>query len=288
MKILVTGGAGFVGSNLISELKENKEHQIVSLDNYFTGKEQNHVAGVEYIKGDCRDIQNLISFKPDIIFHFGEYSRVSTSFEDLQLVWDYNVAGTFQVLEFCRKNNCKLIYSASSTKFADDGTNRNQSPYAFYKSSNTDLINNYAKWFNIDYSICYFYNVYGNSQIKTGKYATVIGIFEDQYENNKSLTVVKPGYQTRDFTHIDDVVNGLILLIKNGDGDGYCFGTGKKYQMVEVAKMFQKEVEFVKERKGERFESAIDLRKSYKMGWKHKIELNDYINNFIRRKRNEI
>ena len=280
LSVLVTGGAGFVGSNLIAELVKDKSLKIHSLDNYFTGKEENHIEGALYIKGDCQEIDSCIDFIPDVIFHFGEYSRVSTSFEDLKKVWDYNIKGTHKVVEFCRKHKCKLIYSASSTKFADNGNNKNESPYAFFKSQNTDLIKNYNKWFNLDYAICYFYNVYGSRQIKTGKYATVIGIFEEQYKNNQPLTVVKPGYQTRDFTHIEDIIRGLVLLMKRGSGDGYCFGTGKSYQMLEVANLFSDNFTLIDSRVGERFESFIDLRKSYELGWKPKNNLENYIKNF--------
>ena len=277
MKVLVTGGAGFVGSSLISELVKDDSLSVFSLDNYFTGKKDNHVQGATYIEGETQNISEFINFKPDVVFHFGEYSRVSTSFEDFNKVWDYNIKGTHRVLEFCKKNKCKLIYSASSTKFADGGSNKNASPYAFFKSQNTDLIKNYHDWFGMEYAICYFYNVYGESQITTGKYATVIGIFEKQYSENLPLTVVMPGYQTRDFTHISDVVSGLVLVMKSGRGDKYCFGTGKTYKIIDVAKLFKDEITLVKERPGERFESFIDLRKSYELGWRSKINLEEYI-----------
>ena len=285
MNILVTGGAGFVGSSLIAELVKDKSLEVYSLDNYFTGTIKNHVEGAHYIKGDCGAIDVWVDFIPDVIFHFGEYSRVSTSFEDLKTVWNFNIKGTYQVLEFCKKYKCKLIYSASSTKFADNGKNKNESPYAFFKSQNTDLIKNYNKWFDLDYAICYFYNVYGNRQIKTGKYATVIGIFEEQYLNHQTLTVVEPGYQTRDFTHIDDIVRGLMLLMTKGKGDGYCFGTGKSYQMTEVAKFFKDDYCLIDARIGERFESSIDLKKTYELGWTSQRNLEDYIHSF---KRNNI
>jgi len=278
--ILVTGGAGFVGSSLIAELVKDNSLKVYSLDNYFTGKEENHIKGASYIKGGCKDIEKWINFVPDIIFHFGEYSRVSTSFEDLKIVWDYNIKGTYKVLEFCRKHHCKFIYSASSTKFADNGHNKDASPYAFFKAQNTELIKNYHSWFNLDYAITYFYNVYGNRHIKTGKYATAIGIFEEQYQNNQPITVVKPGYQTRDFTHIDDIVKGLILLMEKGSGDNYCFGTGQTYTILEIAQKFKEDIVFLEERQGERFETFIDLRKSHQMGWKATYKLADYIQQF--------
>jgi UDP-glucose 4-epimerase len=277
LKVLVTGGAGFIGSNLISELVKDESLSVFSLDNYFTGKKSNHIQGATYIEGEAQRISESIDFKPDVVFHFGEYSRVSTSFEDFDKVWDYNIKGTYRVLEFCRKNGCKLIYSASSTKFADSGSNKDASPYAFFKSQNTDLIKNYHDWFGLEYAICYFYNVYGTSQITTGKYATVIGIFEKQYSEDLPLTVVKPGYQTRDFTHISDIVSGLTLVMKSGAGDKYCFGTGKTYKITDVAKLFKDDILFIEERLGERFESFIDLRKSYELGWRSRVDLEEYI-----------
>jgi UDP-glucose 4-epimerase len=280
LKILVTGGAGFVGSNLIKKLVKDKSFQVYSLDNYFTGKLENHVEGASYIKGECENIENLVNFIPDVVFHFGEYSRVSTSFEDYNKVWEYNVRGTYKVLEFCRKHNCKIIYSASSTKFGDNGDNVNKSPYAFFKSHNTDLIRNYSEWFKLNYVICYFYNVYGGNHIKKGKYATVIGIFEEQYTSKQPLTVVKPGTQKRDFTHIDDIVDGLILLMNRGTGDNYCLGTSKSYSIIEVAKMFSDDLTFIESRKGERNNSNIDLRKVNELGWKSKNNLKEYIYNF--------
>lgn len=278
MKILVTGGAGFVGSCLIKELVKDKNLTVVSLDNYFTGKKSNHIAGVEYIEGSTVDIEKLVNFTPDVIYHFGEYSRISTSFEDISKVWSYNVAGTRAVLEFCRKNNSKLIYSASSTKFGDNGDNKHASPYAFYKSVNSDLIKNYGLWFGLEYAICYFYNVYGAGQISKGKYATVIGIFEDKYKRQEPLTVTRPGTQERDFTHITDIVNGLRLLMNSSvSGDGFCFGTGKSYTILDVVTLFESDYVFIPARPGERSQTSIDLSKSRSIGWESKVSLEHYI-----------
>lgn len=278
MKILVTGGAGFVGSCLIKELVKSSEVQVYSLDNYFTGKEENHIPGAKYIKGDTSNIFDLVDFSPDIVYHFGEYSRISTSFEDISKVWEYNVSGTRSVIEFCKQNNSKLIYSASSTKFGDGGDNAHASPYAFYKSVNSDLIKNYASWFGLKYAICYFYNVYGAGQISKGKYATVIGIFEEKFKNDQPLTVTHPGCQERDFTHISDIVRGLILLKDSKvQGDGYCFGTGDSYKIIDVAKMFGSKYVFIPPRLGERTQTSIDLSKSESIGWVSKISLKDYI-----------
>ena len=221
----------------------------------------------------------------DIIYHFGEYSRVSTSFEDNDLVWKYNVLGTYRVLEFCRNNNCKIIYSASSTKFGDSGKNIFQSPYALYKAHNTNLISCYSEWFDVESVICYFYNVYGPGQITTGKYATFIGIFERQFNNDQPLTVVSPGTQRRSFTHIEDVVEALLILQRTS-GDGYCIGTEEEYQIIDVAKMFTNNVLYLDERPGERKTTSIDLTKMSNLGWAPKHNLENYIHN-IKENNNE-
>lgn len=285
MKILVTGGAGFIGSALVKELVRDKKNKVVSLDNYFTGKKENHVDGATYIHGSTEKISDIINNIPDIIYHFGEYSRVSTSFDDIDKVWNFNVRGTKEVINFCCKNNIKLIYSASSTKFGDAGENMNASPYAFYKSINTDLIKNYGNWFGLEYAICYFYNVYGKGQICKGDYATVIGIFENLYKQKKALTIVPPGTQKRDFTHISDIISGLVLLKnKNATGDDYCFGTGKSYSILEIANMFKTDTTMIKVRRGERSETSIDLQKSKQLGWSSKISIKEYIEEVINEK----
>ena len=289
MNVLVTGGAGFVGSNLIEKLLENV-HKVTSLDNYSTGVYSNHVEGAEYVPGNTCDIFDLITFKPDIVFHLGEYSRVEQSLDEIEKVWEYNSLGTHEVIKFCLKNDCKLVYTASSTKFGDEGSNMFKSPYSLLKAQNVDLIKGYTKWAELQSAICYFYNVYGPKQIKTGAYATVIGIFEDQYENNRPITVVSPGTQTRDFTHVSDVVEGMMKFLGDADGDGYCFGTGKSYNMLDVAKMFNKEdIVFLPKRKTERFQTSINLTKSRNvLQWESKINLEDYIKDFKKGAKNEV
>ena len=181
---LVTGGAGFIGSHLCETLYNTGNYIVYSLDNYFTGLEDNHVKGVEYIKGSTSDINNLIDFIPDYIYHLGEYSRVEQSFVDIELVWKYNKDGIFAVLEFCRKTKAKLIYAGSSSKFGDGGLGRSQSPYSWSKATNTELVKNYGNWFNLQYAITYFYNVYGPREISVGKYATLIALFMQKAKNN--------------------------------------------------------------------------------------------------------
>lgn len=276
-KILVTGGAGFIGSHLCEKLVEDTHNDVYSLDNYFTGKKENHIDGVTYIYGDCVDIEKYIDFSPHIIFHLGEYSRVEQSFEDIELVWKYNKDGIFSVLEFVRKNNCKLIYAGSSTKFAEKGLGREASPYAWTKASNTELIRNYGRWFNIDYAITYFYNVYGPREISQGKYATLIGLFGDRIKNDLPLSVVKPGTQKRNFTHVKDIVEGLILVAHKGYGDEYGIGSSQSYTVMEIAQMFGGRIELIDERLGNRMNSKVITSKIKELGWKPQYNLKDYI-----------
>ena len=275
--ILVTGGAGFVGSHLIEQLVKDPSNRVISLDNYFTGSSDNHIEGVEYIEGHTKDIQKLITVVPDIIYHLGEYARVEKSFDDMAVVWDLNKAGTFAVLEFCRQCGAKIIYAGSSTKFGDGGLGRDQSPYAWTKASNTELVNNYGDWFGVPYAITYFYNVYGPREISTGGYATVIGIFKEQYKNNKPITVVSPGVQKRNFTHIDDIVSGLLLVGEKGEGDGYGLGAEETYSILDIAKLFNTDIEMLPERKGNRMGSHIDISKSKALGWSPRKNIETYI-----------
>jgi len=248
MKVLVTGGAGFIGSHLCEILAQDR-NEVISLDDYSTGSENNHVDGVVYIKGETKNIDKLVTFSPDIIYHLGEYSRVEQSFDDIKKVWNSNKIGIFEVLQFCRKTKAKLIYAGSSTKFGDGGMGRSQSPYAWTKASNTELVENYGNWFGIRYAIVYFYNVYGGREISTGKYATLIALFKECYKNNKPLTIVSPGTQLRNFTHIDDIISGLVLVGNNGEGDNYGIGCSQSYSILDVAKMFGTEIKMLPERK---------------------------------------
>ncbi|GMQ95524.1 MAG: SDR family oxidoreductase [Patescibacteria group bacterium] len=278
--ILVTGGAGFIGSHLCERLAQDKNNRVISLDNYFTGSKDNHVAGVEYREGHTKDIEDHVSEKPDLIYHLGEYSRVLTSFNDIDLLWRLNTLGTFKVLEFCRKNNIRLIYAGSSTKFgefdnAEDG--KNQTPYAYFKATNTDLVNNYGKWFGLDYGITYFYNVYGEREIGRGKYATLIGIFTEKYKNNESLSVVSPGTQKRSFTHVEDTVDGLILVGARGKGDGYCIGSDKVHSIMDIAHFFGGEITMLPAKKGDRNFSKIDISKMKELGWSAKHDIENHI-----------
>lgn len=278
--ILVTGGAGFIGSHLCKRLV-NEGHSVISLDNYFTGSRDNHVSGVEYREGHTKDIEKHVPETPDLIYHLGEYSRVEKSVEEPAVVWDLNVTGTFGVAEYWRKRNlsgqeCKLVYAGSSTKFGDGGVGRDQSPYAWTKATNTELVCNYARWYKLPYAITYFYNVYGPGE-RAGEYGTVIEIFRQQHARGEPLTVVSPGTQKRNFTHVDDIVSGLILVGEKGEGDDYGLGVGREYSILEVAKMIGGEITMLPERAGNRLGSGIDTSKSRALGWEPKITLEEYI-----------
>ena len=278
-KILVTGGAGFIGSSLCECLIKNND-EIYSLDNYSTGSIKNHIDGVKYIKGSTLDIDKLILFSPDIIYHLGEYSRVEQSFDDIETVWTSNKQGIFKVLQFCRKNGSKIIYAGSSTKFGDGGLGRDQSPYSWTKSSNTELIVNFGNWFNIPYAISYFYNVYGRREIAEGKYATLIALFKEKYRKKESLTVVSPGTQRRNFTHIDDIIDGLKLIGEHGFGDEFGIGSMESFTVLEVAKMFGGEIIMLPERKGNRMTADVIVEKTKSLGWNCKKSIKDHILEF--------
>jgi UDP-glucose 4-epimerase len=275
-KVLVTGGAGFIGSHLCEKL-HSLNYDVYSLDNYFTGKKSNHINGVTYIEGSTSDINNLINFKPSIVYHLGEYSRVEQSFEDIEKLWNYNKEGIFAILQFCRENNSKIIYAGSSTKFGDGGLGRFQSPYAWCKATNSELVKNYGTWFNLNYAIVYFYNVYGPREIAKGKYATLIGLFKEKVKNNEELTVVSPGTQKRNFTHVQDIIEGLILVGKKGNGDNYGIGSPEAYSIFEIASFFKAPILMIPERPGNRMDAEINTTKTEGLGWKPKWSIEDYL-----------
>jgi len=276
-KILVTGGAGFVGSHLCERLAQDKNNDVYSLDNYFTGSEDNHVPNVTYIKGLTSDIEQLITFSPDMVYHLGEYSRVEQSFDDIEKVWKFNKDGIFAVLEFVRRHGCKILYAGSSTKFGDGGLGRSASPYAWTKASNTELVQNYGIWFNVPYAITYFYNVYGNREIQTGKYATLIALFKEKMKNSEPLTIVSPGTQKRNFTHIDDIIDGLVLVGENGYGDEFGIGSGEAYSILEIAQMFDGKIEMLPERRGNRMSADVISAKTEALGWRPTRKIKDYV-----------
>lgn len=277
--IIVTGGAGFIGSHLCESLSKDSSSRVISLDNYSTGSEANQVEGVEYIRGETKDIHSLISFSPDIVFHLGEYSRVEQSFHDIELVWDYNKSGTFEVLQFCRRHNCKIVYAGSSTKFGDGGLGRSQSPYSWTKASNTELVKHFGEWFGMPYAIVYFYNAYGPREIRTGKYATLIALFAEKMRKGEPLTVVRPGEQKRNFTHVNDIISALTLVGEKGYGDEFGIGSPERYSVLEIAKLFDGQIEMIPERRGNRMMADLITDKTQALGWSANGSITDWIEN---------
>lgn len=276
-KILVTGGAGFIGSHLCEELIKKKDNKVVSLDNYSTGSRQNHLDGVTYIYSNTSEIASAIDFVPDVVFHLAEYSRVEQSFGDLDSIRESNVNGTFSVLQFCKKHKCKIVYAGSSTKFGDNGEGKSQSPYGYSKAANTELITHFGDWFGLQYAIVYFYNAYGPREIRTGKYATLIGMFAELKRANKDLTVVSPGHQVRNFTHVKDIAAGLVLVGEKGSGDGFGIGNDKAYSILEVAKLFGGSVSMLPERPGNRMDADLVVSRTKNLGWSTQYNLEEYI-----------
>ena len=287
--LVVTGGAGFVGSNLINLIIKKTNYNIISVDNYSSGSKKNHIKNnkVKYIKGHTKNISLILKkYKKDIscVFHFGEFSRIYQSFLQMNNCIQSNTIGTNAVFDFCLKNKIKLIYSATSASLGNQGKDRNLSPYAFTKSKNLEFLENLKKWFNFRYEVIFFYNVYGPRQIKTGKMATVIGIFEDCYIKKKPLPIVKPGTQSRRFTHIFDTVDVCYKAWRKNLCRFYSVSNKKSYTIEEVAKLFKSDILYLPARKGERYASALTSLSFSNKIYKYfgKVQLEDYVANFIK------
>jgi len=286
--LVVTGGAGFIGSNLISELLKFKKFKVLSIDNYSSGLSKNHIKNkrVKYLKGNTKNIEILLKSyvgKIHTIFHFGEFARIYQSFKKINDCFSSNIEGTLNVFNFALNNKVRLIYSATSASLGNKGEDMNLSPYAFSKAKNLELLENLKKWFNFRYEVIYFYNVYGEKQICKGHMATVVGIFEDHFNRGKKLPVVKPGTQVRRFTHVLDTVKACIFAWKKNKCKHYSIASDQSYSIIELAKFFKSKIRYLSIRKGERFASALT-----KMNLNNKIirlsakiRLKDYVNNFL-------
>jgi len=288
-KIIVTGGAGFVGSNLIKFFLLNTKFKIISIDNYSSGSKKNHIKDkrIKYINGHIKNINKILSAEKrniNSLFHFGEFSRIYQSFLKMKECIDSNSIGSHAVFNFCFSNKIKLIYSATSATIGNKGNDKNLSPYAFTKAKNLELLENLKMWFKFKFEIIYFYNVYGPKQISRGSMATVIGIFEDQYNRKKPLTVVKPGTQSRRFTHIDDTIEACYYAWKKNKCRHYSVANKKSYTIIEVAKMFNSKIKLLPKRRGERYASVLTSmnlsNKVYKIFCK--INLKNYIKSIVK------
>jgi UDP-glucose 4-epimerase len=285
--ILITGGAGFVGSNLIRLLLVKSKFNIISLDNYSSGSKKNHIKSkrIKYLTGETKNIKLLIKQPKKIhsVFHFGEFARIYQSFINMNECLDSNTIGTNSIFNFCLENKIKLIYSATSASLGNKGNDKNLSPYAFTKAKNLELLENLKKWFNFKYEVIYFYNVYGEGQISKGKMATVIGIFEEAFKKKKPLPVVLPGTQSRRFTHIDDTVNICFLAWKKNLSRHYSISNRESFSILDVAKIFKSKIRFLKKRPGERYSSAMTNMNLSNKVYKYfgKIRLKNYIEELV-------
>ena len=286
--LIVTGGAGFIGSNLIEELIKFRKYKIISLDNYSSGNKKNHIKNlrVKYLKGNTKDSNKLLmKYSKNIhtIFHFGEFARIFQSFKKFDDCCESNIKGTYELFKFALKNRIRIVYSATSANLGNQGQDMNLSPYAFTKANNLELLENFNKWFNLKYEVIYFYNVYGPRQICKGDMATVVGIFENCFLNKKLLPVVKPGTQTRRFTHVRDTVKGCIIAWKKNKNAHYSVASDKSYSITQLAKMFSSKIKYLPERAGERFLSALTLKNLNNkiIRLEAKIKLKNYIKDFL-------
>ena len=286
--LVVTGGAGFIGSNLISELLKIKKFKVLSIDNYSSGLSKNHIKNnkVEYLKGSTQNIELLLKTyigKIHSIFHFGEFARIYQSFKKINECFSSNIEGSSNVFKFALKNKIRLIYSATSASLGNKGEDMNLSPYAFSKAKNLELLENFKSWFNFRYEVIYFYNVYGENQIHKGDMATVVGIFEDHFKKGKKLPVVRPGKQIRRFTHVYDTVKACIFAWRKNKCKHYSIASKQSYSIIELARMFKSKIRYLPKREGERYASALT-----KMNLNNRIirlsakrRLKDYVNNFL-------
>ena len=286
--LVITGGAGFIGSNLISAILKFKKYKIISVDNYSSGLSKNHIKNdrVKYLKGNTKNLEILLKSyigKIHSIFHFGEFARIYQSFKKINDCFASNIEGSSNVFNFALKNKIRLIYSATSASLGNKGVDMNLSPYAFSKAKNLELLENLKKWFNFRYEVIYFYNVYGERQICKGDMATVVGIFEDYFKKKQKLPVVRPGTQVRRFTHVYDTVKACIFAWKENKCKHYSIASNQSYSIIELAKLFKSKIKYLPMRKGERFASALT-----KMNLNNKIirlsakiKLKDYVSNFL-------
>jgi UDP-glucose 4-epimerase len=281
MNIVVTGGLGFVGTNLVKRLLADG-HKIIVLDDYSVGKVENQIEGVRYIPMNIEQITYMSGDEVDVCFHLAALSRIQPSFENPSEFFRVNTSGTEAVCEWARKGNVKVVYAGSSSQWHDPF----QSPYAMYKKLGEDVCKMYKKVFGTNIEIARFYNVYGPHEITEGKWAAVIGKWRGQIANGEPITIVGDGEQRRDFTHVDDIVDGLIKI---GFGtetheDAWELGTGFNYSLNEVSDMFVQKFDcnkiYIDNQKGNYIETnRVNDDAINRLGWQPKDVLKDYIKN---------
>ena len=277
MHILVTGGAGFVGTNLIKKLI-SKGHKVMSVDDYSTGKKENHIKGCQYVQRDILDIDpNSFNFKPDLVYHLAAKARIQPSFEQPLEYIRVNYEGTLNLIKLCINRNIPLIYAGSSSHHSGKLSN----PYTFSKDMGEEIIQLYRKHFNLKASIVRFYNVYGPYQLTEGGYTTLIGRWIDNIEKGIPCEIYGNGMKRRDFTHIDDIVKGLVKILERGTYyNDFEFGRGKNYSVNEVAKMFNINPIYKEDKPGEAQDTLCDNSAAKELlNWNPIINLKDYIYN---------
>ncbi|MBI4979435.1 MAG: NAD(P)-dependent oxidoreductase [Spirochaetes bacterium] len=285
-KVLVTGGEGFVGFHLCKKLME-MGCEVSSIDINLAKDTTRRIPGVDYVTDSTENIQKVYAGRTfDMIYHLGEYSRVENSFKNIEQTGISNVKGTFEVFEFWRKQRCKILYAGSSTKFAQYSSDKETSPYAYTKARNTEMVEMYARWFDLKFATTYFYNVYGPKENETGDYATLIGIYKYKMRTKQNLAVVKPGTQKRNFTHVNDIVAGLVLVGEKGEGGDYGIGADDAYSVLEIAEMFGGTIEYLPERVGNRMTAELRSQNTKQLGWTPNELIKNYIeklkaNNFV-------
>lgn len=274
--ILVTGGFGHIGAQLVRVLAPN--NRVIVLDNSLFGRSALGLSDID-IEIYVDDVRNLndYSLQCDLVFHFGEYSRVEQSLKESAKVFENNIGGIIPVLSFCKRTGAKLIYAGSSTKFADDGLASKTNPYAISKRINTEVVKEYCTYCDLDYAIVYFNNVYGPGEMGIGTYATVIEKFLCLREEDEALPVTLPGTQRRAFTHIDDTVAALVVIAERGFGDGYIICADEDYSIIDIARYISNDVELVEGSVANRMSGVLDNSKVRELDWAPKVDLFKYL-----------
>ena len=279
MKVLVTGGAGFIGTHLVNKLIE-KSVSVDVIDDFSFGDKKNKNSKAKYIVRDIReDLSDLEGY--DAIFHLAALARIQPSFENPGETFDINVRGTYNICNLAKESGAKVVYAGSSSVYAGPYLN----PYAFTKWQGEEICKMFSEVYNVSTANARFFNVFGPGQPSKGLYATIVGIFEEQYCSQTPLTITGDGEQRRDFTHVDDIVSGLILMSKDTwKGEIFNLGTGNNYSINELAAMYQCDTQYIPKRPGEARETRADISFSMeKLSFKPTIDLKDYVGEWVKK-----